>query len=144
MSRVGYLKTVAFLAAPRKLTLLLLAPVPHSGLCSSDEEESATFVDPVAPGRFILEEALLAPHFFLAFNFSFFFFFSAARAAFISSSFLASTSFLKRQNSDCVPGHCRTGISRNNPQCCEMIFGNLNTTSPLLGGLSLRLLWLAW
>ena len=101
---MGYLKIVAFLAAPEKLTLLLLAPVPNNGLCSSeDEEESATFAGPVAPGRATLEEALLAPPFFLAFDFCFFFFLSAARAALNSSSFLASMSFLKRQNSDLCP-----------------------------------------
>ena len=107
MHRVGYLKTVAFLAAPRKFTLLLLAPVSHIGLLSSDDEESETFVVPAAPGKSTEEEALLAPPFLFflaAFDLDFFFFLiSAALAAFSSSSFLASTSFLKRQYSDLCP-----------------------------------------
>ena len=75
MPREGYLKTVAFLAAPRKFTLLLLVPVSNTGDLSSEDEESETVVVPAAPGKSKEEEALLAPpflFFFAAFDLAFF------------------------------------------------------------------------
>ena len=61
--REGFLKTVAFLAIPRKFTLLLLVPVSKSGDLSSELEESETGAAPDDPGKFDEEEALLAPSF---------------------------------------------------------------------------------
>ena len=63
LPREGYLKTEAFLAAPRKFNLLLLVPVSRKGDLSSDEEEvSGTVVVLEALGK--STEALLAPSFF--------------------------------------------------------------------------------
>ena len=104
--REGYLKTVAFLAVPRKFTLLLLVPVSKSGDLSSEDEESETEAAPDVPGKFDEEEALLAPSFLFflaALDLAFFFFFSAALDAFNFSSCSFSMSFLKRQNSALCP-----------------------------------------